>query len=102
MAVSSEPSKRAKALADAAESCWQAIQHQNIVDFGRSLRQGFDAQIAMFPNMVTPTVAEMVAAYRERALGWKISGAGGGGYLILVAEAPIPDAMRCVVRRRLE
>ena len=52
--------------------------------------------------MVTPTVAEMVAAYRDRALGWKISGAGGGGYLILVAEEPIPDAMRCVVRRRLE
>jgi mevalonate kinase len=44
----------------------------------------------------------MVDSYRGQALGWKISGAGGGGYLILVAETPIPDAMRCVVRRQLE
>ena len=93
---------RAQALADATDACWQAILAQDGPAFGAAVAASYAAQIAMFPNMVTPTVAEMVAAYRDRALGWKISGAGGGGYLILVADAPIPDAMRCVVRRRLD
>jgi cytidyltransferase-like protein len=93
---------RAKALADATDACWRAILAQEGPAFGAAAAASYAAQIAMFPNMVTPTVAEMVAAYQGRALGWKISGAGGGGYLILVAETPIPDAMRCVVRRRLE
>jgi cytidyltransferase-like protein len=93
---------RAKALADATDECWSAILAQDGPAFGAAVAASYAAQIAMFPNMVTPTVAEMVAAYRTQALGWKISGAGGGGYLILVAETPIPDAMRCVVRRQLE
>lgn len=93
---------RAKALADATDACWRAILAQDGPAFGAAVAASYAAQIAMFPHMVTPTVAEMVAAYQGRALGWKISGAGGGGYLILVAETPIPDAMRCVVRRRLE
>jgi len=93
---------RAKALADATDDCWRAILAQDGPAFGAAVAASYAAQIAMFPNMVTPTVAEMVDSYRGQALGWKISGAGGGGYLILVAETPIPDAMRCVVRRRLE
>ena len=56
----------------------------------------------MVLNIVTPGVGETVEAYRGRALGWKLSGAGGGGYFILVSEQPIPDTIRVVVRRRLE
>jgi mevalonate kinase len=32
-------------------------------------------------------------------LGWKVSGAGGGGYLILVSEKPIEHAVRIIIRR---
>ncbi|HHW88978.1 MAG TPA: hypothetical protein GX400_22540 [Chloroflexi bacterium] len=39
---------------------------------------------------------------QECALGWKLSGAGGGGYVIFVTEQPLPESMRVVVRRRLE
>lgn len=56
----------------------------------------------MFPHMVTPGVHTLIDLHRDRALGWKISGAGGGGYVILVAEQPIEHAVRCVVRRGLE
>ena len=34
--------------------------------------------------------------------GWKLSGAGGGGYLILVADRPIEHSVRIVVRREGE
>ena len=93
---------RAKALADAADGHWEAILNQDIVAFGRTLREGFDAQVAMFPHMMNERVAALIHEYRDRALGWKLSGAGGGGYLILVSDKPIPNAVRVVARREHE
>lgn len=90
----------AKALADAAEDCWGAILSRDARAFGDAFRRSFEAQVAMFPNMLTPLVKETIAAYRDRALGWKLSGAGGGGYLILVADHLIENAVRVLVRRQ--
>lgn len=89
----------AKALAVATERCWEALLAKNAVKFGQHFRESFEAQIAMFPNMVNPSILGLIETYRDRTLGWKISGAGGGGYLILVSERPIEDALRVVVRR---
>jgi cytidyltransferase-like protein len=89
----------ARALAVATDGCWQAILRRDIDRFGRFFRESFEAQIAMFPNMVTDTVRELIDQYRDLALGWKLSGAGGGGYLILVSEEPIQNAVRIVARR---
>jgi cytidyltransferase-like protein len=91
--------ERAKALTDAAEGHWDAILSQDIVRFGRTMRESFEAQIAMFPNMMNERVAALIEENRDCALGWKLSGAGGGGYLILVAEEPIPGAIRVIARR---
>ena len=33
------------------------------------------------------------------AIGWKLSGAGGGGYLILVSEKPIDNGVKVIIRR---
>jgi cytidyltransferase-like protein len=90
---------RAKALADAAEGHWDAILDQDIVRFGRTMRESFEAQVAMFPNMMNERVAALIEENRDCALGWKLSGAGGGGYLILAAERPIPGAIRVIARR---
>jgi hypothetical protein len=91
--------ERAKALADAAERHWQSILDQDVLRFGRSMRDGFEAQVAMFPNMMNDRVKALIDEYCDRALGWKLSGAGGGGYLALVSEKPIPDAIRVIARR---
>ena len=90
---------RAKALADATEGHWQAILDQDITRFGQTMREGFEAQVAMFPNMMNDRVAALINEYRDYALGWKLSGAGGGGYLILVSEKAIPDAVRVLAHR---
>ena len=92
----------AKLLANAADDCWQAIQQREVVAFGRAMREAFEAQIAMFPNMMNEQVAQLIERYRDIALGWKLSGAGGGGYLILVADKPIENAVRIVARREHE
>jgi cytidyltransferase-like protein len=89
----------AMALADATEACWDAIKKQDIEAFGSTFRESFEAQIAMFPNMMNDAVAKLINKYKDRALGWKLSGAGGGGYLILVADEPIENAVHVVARR---
>ncbi len=91
----------ASALADAAESHWQAILSQDFARFGSTMRASFDAQVAMFPNMMNDRVATLINEYRDCALGWKLSGAGGGGYLILVAEKPISGTIRVIARRAM-
>jgi cytidyltransferase-like protein len=92
--------RNAKALSDAAYACWNAILHHNLAEFGRQMRAAFEAQVAMFPHMRIPMVDELIHQYRNQALGWKLSGAGGGGYLILISDKPIVDAIRIIIRRK--
>lgn len=89
----------AKALADAADGCWQAILVQDLERFGHFFRTSFDAQVAMFPHMMNNDVQRLIDKYQAQALGWKLSGAGGGGYLILVAAQPVEGAIRVQARR---
>jgi cytidyltransferase-like protein len=89
----------AKRLSEAAYACWDAILAHDTRAFGRYLREGFEAQTAMFPNMVIPAILELIEQYQDRTMGWKVSGAGGGGYLILVSDNEIEDALRVKIRR---
>jgi hypothetical protein len=89
----------AKALADAANNCWKAIQEKDVIAFGKAFRSSFEAQITMFPNMVNVPIMEQIEEYRQVSLGWKLSGAGGGGYLVLVSEYPVPNAIQIRIRR---
>jgi len=91
----------AGALAAAADQCWEAILTQDMEHFGHAVREGFEAQVAMFPHMTNPNIEALIEQYRDTALGWKLSGAGGGGYLILVSDTPIEHAVRICVRREL-
>jgi cytidyltransferase-like protein len=94
--------ENAKALADAADSHWQAILDRDIVRFGKTMREVFEAQVALFPNTMNERVAALINEYRDSVLGWKLSGAGGGGYMVLVSEKPIPGSVRVIARRGLE
>jgi galactokinase/mevalonate kinase-like predicted kinase len=89
----------AKALSMAADGCWNAILSQDIENFGRQMRLSFEAQVAMFPNMMNEMIGYLINQFQQTALGWKVSGAGGGGYLILVSAKPIHNALRILIRR---
>jgi len=90
---------KVRALALAADGCWQAIQAMNLPEFGRQMRASFEAQVALFPQMTNDAVKAMIRRYAKKSLGWKLSGAGGGGYLVLVSQQPIPGAIRLTIHR---
>jgi cytidyltransferase-like protein len=90
---------RVRSLAAAADGCWRAIQELNLPEFGRQVRASFEAQVSLFPRMSNPVVKEMIGQYGKDSLGWKLSGAGGGGYLVLVSLKPIPGAITMKIRR---
>ncbi|MDR2683218.1 MAG: adenylyltransferase/cytidyltransferase family protein [Dysgonamonadaceae bacterium] len=92
-------SEGAQKLSNAANDCWKAIAAQDVRAFGRAVRDSFEAQIAMYPNMVTPDIFESIDKYKDCTAGWKLSGAGGGGYLIFVGETPIENAIQIRIRR---
>lgn len=89
----------AKQLAEAAEQTWQAARSKNIDSFGKAITAGFEAQIAMFPHMVDQEIMDIIETYKTKASGWKLSGAGGGGYIILVSESPIENSIKIRIRR---
>ena len=109
---------KVKALADAAEACWHAIQKRDLDAFAAAYRASFEAQTAMFPGMLVPTyvnhpeednsyIRESIAHYSAMpdVLAWKMPGAGGGGYLALVVTdaktfvESHPEAFELHIRR---
>ena len=92
--------EKAKALADASLGVWDALLHGDLFRFGRHFRESFEAQIAMFPHMVNSAIQQIISEYAGQAEGWKISGAGGGGYLVLVSEKPVRNAVQVRIRRK--
>jgi cytidyltransferase-like protein len=92
--------ENARALADAAQGCWDAIIRRDVQAFGACFRASFEGQVRMFPLMMNEMVSGMIEQYQDRALGWKLSGAGGGGYLTMVSDRPIEQAIRINIRRK--
>ena len=90
----------AKRLSDAAKNCFNSILQKDIKNFGKYMKESFEAQIKMFPLMTSPEINKQIKRYEEFAKGWKISGAGGGGYIILASDISIEDSINIHIRRR--
>lgn len=89
----------AQQLSDATDIFWKAIQQQDGIAVGKAMTQSFEAQIAMFPDMVSEDILKQIDVYKNDVLGWKVSGAGGGGYLIFFSEKPLENAIQIRIRR---
>lgn len=92
---------KVKALTSAADRCWDAIMARDLKAFAAAFRDSFDAQVAMFPAMMQPGVQEHIDHWADKALAWKMLGAGGGGHLALVVDE-IPEGTIPIKIRRIE
>ena len=86
----------ASKLAAATEDCWRAMKARDVKGWGQATTRCFEAQLEMFPNMLTPEVESAVNEYRTHVCGWKMTGAGGGGYLLLISETPVMNAIKVI------
>ena len=77
-----------------------AIRKKDLKAFAKAYGDSFNAQIRMFPAMVDDEINAVIDRYKDQVLAWKLAGAGGGGYLILVSEKPVKGAMKVKVRRK--
>jgi cytidyltransferase-like protein len=87
-----------KRLNAGSEMAWEGLNKKDISLFTKGFTTSFDSQVTMFPKMMNSKIGAVIDSYRDKALSWKLSGAGGGGYLILVSEKVIPNAIKIRIR----
>ncbi|HOW41291.1 MAG TPA: adenylyltransferase/cytidyltransferase family protein [Bacteroidales bacterium] len=85
-------------LTEAADLAWKGLAAKDIENFAEGFRSSFDSQIRMFPKMMNEKISKAIAQYKDVARAWKLSGAGGGGYLILISETEIRNAIKPNIR----
>ena len=92
--------EKVAALTEAADRCWNAILERDLDAFAEAFLDSFNAQIDMFPAMIQPGVEEHIDRWKDKALAWKMLGAGGGGHLLLVVDSIPEGAIPVKIRRR--
>ncbi len=80
--------------ADSTEAAEATILSKNIVKWEKAANDCFTARLEMFPCMPNSNLYEYVSRVKDSVYGWKLTGAGGGGYLILISEKTVPYAIR--------
>ena len=98
---------KVRALADAADRCWNSILSKDLDGFAKAYKDSFNAQTSMFPAMIQGCVQEYIDKYscNPDVLAWKMPGAGCGGYLACVVKdagefvEKNPDAIQITIRR---
>lgn len=88
-----------EALTKAADICWEGILKKDLQQFADGAKKSFEAQVKMFPAMAPADVKNAIEPYKDKALAWKLAGAGAGGYLALISEEPVSNAIRIKIRR---
>lgn len=99
---------KVKNLAKAADDCWNAILAMDFAAFASAFQASFDAQVALFPAMIQGCVQSYIDQYSvlSEVHAWKMPGAGGGGYLVLVVDdvksfaQQHPEAIELTIRRK--
>jgi D-glycero-alpha-D-manno-heptose-7-phosphate kinase len=68
--------------------------------FGELLHSAWDAKRRISNKISTPRIDQLYALARKHgATGGKITGAGGGGFLLIYCEQPYQDAVRAALSR---
>jgi hypothetical protein len=92
--------ENARKLAEASDGCLKAILAKDFKGFASSFLKSFEAQTTIFPATFPEWIKPIIEKYKKEGMeGWKLSGAGGGGYLVAISEKPIIGAIPIKIRR---
>jgi galactokinase/mevalonate kinase-like predicted kinase len=67
---------------------YEAIQCGNFDIYGRLIGKTWEQNKAIDPGTNPPAVEEIISHIKDYASGYKLPGAGGGGYLYIIAKDP--------------
>jgi galactokinase/mevalonate kinase-like predicted kinase len=66
---------------------------------GKAMTASFRAQCQLFPLMTNEKAEAILSPIESDILGYKISGAGGGGYWVVVSEFKMDSFISIKIRR---
>ena len=73
---------------------YEAIQRENFDEMGRLVGKSWEQNKALDAGTNPPGVEAFIRQVHDYCLGYKLPGAGGGGYLYMVAKSP--EAAACI------
>lgn len=71
-----------------ASVCADAIQHGSYNELGKSVARSWNLNKLLDPDTTNPEIERLVSIIEPYAIGWKLPGAGGGGYMYILAKDP--------------
>lgn len=84
-----------------AEEMKLALENNDLSSFGRLLNDGWELKRTLASGISNPAIDEAYeTAMRNGALGGKLLGAGGGGFLLFYCEPDKQDQLRVALRLR--
>ena len=85
-------------LCESGELCWESIHKKDLFGFGEAINNSFEGKTKILPLTLTEEVETTRNIHLSSSYGVGISGAGGGGYLTVITEAEIENAIRPKIR----
>jgi fucokinase len=64
----------------------QNLERRDYDAFGEEFRRYWELKMSLDPGVTTPQIEAMIDRVRQHCTGWGLLGAGGGGFLLLVAR----------------
>jgi len=87
-----------KELGEAGDQCWDSILKKDVAGLGDSVKRSILAWKKILPLTVPDSILqELQTTYFPHYEGATASG-GGGGYIVLVTEKEVPNALKVKVR----
>ena len=81
------------------DSTWEAIQDRNLDYLIKCVKRTCEIQKQLIPGYVSDSVSAELAKMNSNGMGAKLMGAGGSGYVMMVAHEQPPDTERITIRR---
>ncbi|MDH6306939.1 galactokinase/mevalonate kinase-like predicted kinase [Parabacteroides sp. PF5-5] len=67
---------------------YDAVQYGSFETYGRLIGKTWEQKKAIDPGTNPPAVEALISLIKDYALGYELPGAGGGGYLYIIAKDP--------------